>query len=80
LAKRIRSGLKRRRQSVRRTARNQAERSEVKTKVRKARGGDASAVQTAVKALDKAASKGVLHKNAAARKKSRLMRNAAKSK
>jgi len=80
LAKRIRSGLKRRRQSIRRGVRNQAARSEVKTMVRKARGGQATAVKTAAKALDKAASKGILHKNAAARKKSRIMKAAAKSK
>lgn len=80
MAKRIRSGLKRRRQSIRRGVRNQAARSEVKTMVRKARGGQATAVKTAAKALDKAASKGILHKNAAARKKSRIMKAAAKSK
>ncbi|MBM3449631.1 MAG: 30S ribosomal protein S20 [Armatimonadetes bacterium] len=76
----MRSGLKRRRQSIRRGVRNQAARSEVKTMVRKARGGQATAVKTAAKALDKAASKGILHKNAAARKKSRIMKAAAKSK
>lgn len=32
------------------------------------------ALQTAVKALDKAAEKGVIHKNSAARRKSRLMK------
>jgi small subunit ribosomal protein S20 len=32
-----------------------------------------SAVATAVKALDKAATKGIIHRNNAARKKSRLM-------
>ncbi|HHU61811.1 MAG: 30S ribosomal protein S20 [Bacillota bacterium] len=35
-------------------------------------------LQKAIKALDKAASKGIIHKNAAARKKSRLTRNLAK--
>ena len=39
-------------------------------KIEEARG----AVGKAVKALDKAASKGVIHKNNAARRKSRLMR------
>ena len=34
-------------------------------------------LQKAIKALDKAASKGIIHKNAAARKKSRLTKNLA---
>ena len=39
-----------------------------------------SALQIAVKALDKAAEKGVLHKNNAARRKSRLMKAMNKAK
>lgn len=35
-------------------------------------------LQKAIKALDQAAAKGLIHKNAAARKKSRLTRNLAK--
>lgn len=35
-------------------------------------------LQKAIKALDQAAAKGIIHKNAAARKKSRLTRNLAK--
>lgn len=35
-------------------------------------------LQKAVKALDRAAAKGIIHKNAAARKKSRLTKNLAK--
>jgi small subunit ribosomal protein S20 len=35
-------------------------------------------LQKAIKALDKAAAKGLIHKNAASRKKSRLTRNLAK--
>jgi small subunit ribosomal protein S20 len=60
--------------------RNKATRSELKTRIKRAvtaaeEGSDES-VETltlAVKRLDKAASKGIIHKNQAARRKSRLM-------
>jgi len=61
-------------------ARNVSVKSALKTYVKKARGasdageGVAEAVVRAVKALDKAAQRGVIHKNQAARRKSRLMR------
>lgn len=75
MAKRVRSGLKRLRQNVRRTLHNRAVKSKVKTLTKRARAsGEAVTVTAAVKALDKAAAKGILHKNAAARRKSRLMR------
>ena len=59
--------------------RNRAVRSEMKTRVKKAEstvGTDENeaAVRAAVKRLDAAASKGVIHKNTAARRKSRLMK------
>jgi small subunit ribosomal protein S20 len=61
--------------------RNKAVRSELKTRVKTAlrsneSGGDDTTdlVRQAVRRIDKAATKGVIHKNAAARKKSRLMR------
>ena len=79
MAKRTKSGLKRKRQAVKRTARNQAVQSKVKTLLKKARetgtagSGDLLA---AIRALDAAARKGILHRNTAARKKSRLMRRA----
>jgi small subunit ribosomal protein S20 len=65
--------------------RNKAVKSELKTRVRNAvssvgtADADANA-RAAVKRIDKAASKGIIHKNAAARRKSRLMKrlNAAK--
>lgn len=65
--------------------RNKAVKSELKTRVRTAVAAagtpdaDASA-RAAVKRIDKAASKGIIHPNAAARRKSRLMKrlNAAK--
>ncbi|MCE2735530.1 MAG: 30S ribosomal protein S20 [Acidimicrobiaceae bacterium] len=65
--------------------RNKAVKSELKTRVRTAVAAvgtpeaDESA-RAAVKRIDKAASKGIIHPNAAARRKSRLMKrlNAAK--
>src|SRR5262249_23494297 len=68
-------------QAVRRAARNQAARSAVRTYVKKANEAVSGAtvenatevVREAVSALDKAARKGIVHRNAAARRKSRLM-------
>jgi small subunit ribosomal protein S20 len=75
VAKRNPSALKRLRQAVKRTLRNRSVKSKIKTLVKKARlTRDPEAVRAAVKALDKAASKGILHRNTAARRKSRLMR------
>ena len=64
------------------TARNRAIKSAVKTQIKKVRfaveANDQNAAKlalvNAVKAIDKAAAKGVFHKNAAARKKSTLTR------
>ena len=68
------------RQAQRRAARNQSARSAVRTFFKKATAAVASAgddtasvVREAVSALDKAAQKGIIHRNAAARRKSRLM-------
>jgi small subunit ribosomal protein S20 len=73
---------------VRRSQRNRAVRSEVKTKVVKARrtlteGPTAESDRyalalDAVRALDRAAAKGILHRNNAARRKARLTRQMAK--
>ena len=79
------SALKRMRQSERRRVRNRVVRSRVRTAVKTARtvlggggGGDARAsVLEAIRALDKAVTKGVIHKNTAARKKSALARRLA---
>ena len=75
----IKSQIKRNKQNEARRLRNKAVRSELKTRVKAAvtaagTGGDDTAekARLAVKRLDMAASKGVIHKNAAARKKSRL--------
>ena len=71
---------KRMRQEKKRRLRNRMVKSTVKTYVTKARqaidsGADAQeAVRTAVSELDRAAKKGVIHRNNAARRKSRLMK------
>ena len=66
-----------------RRQRNAAAKSQMKTELKKyaaaVESGDKAAAQTqlvqAVKVLDKTASKGVIHKNAAARRKSNLYRD-----
>ena len=76
------SSKKRARQAEERRLRNRAVKSAVRTYVSRGRRligeGDVeqaeAAVAVALRALDKAASKGVLHKNNAARRKSRLMK------
>jgi len=88
VAKRTASAKKQARAGVRRAARNRGVRSEVKTLVVKARkslaGGPVAESDRyaltleAVRALDRAASKGVLHRNNAARRKARLARQMAK--
>lgn len=73
--------LKRVRQALRRRVVNRRTRSEAKTLVQRASNialgraeGDApDAVSSAISALDKAAEKGIIHPNNAARRKSRLM-------
>ncbi|MGH9043885.1 MAG: 30S ribosomal protein S20 [Acidimicrobiales bacterium] len=76
----IKSQIKRNRQNEKRQARNKAVRSELRTRTKSAvetamAGSDdqAEALRHAVKRIDKAASKGVIHKNQAANRKSRLM-------
>ncbi len=75
----IKSQKKRNLTNAKRAARNKAVKSELKTRVRTATqsiGDDSNAddVRLAIKRLDKAAAKGVIHPNQAARRKSRLMR------
>ena len=73
---RIKSAAKRMRQGRARTVHNRTGRSTLRTAVRKVRsatGAEAvSAYAEAVKLLDRAAQKNIVHKNAAARQKSRL--------
>jgi small subunit ribosomal protein S20 len=81
----IKSQIKRNKQNERAHERNKAVRSALKTAVRKFReavdGGNAADAKTlaadAGRALDKAASKGVIHKNQAANRKSSIQKQAA---
>lgn len=82
---RKRSALKRIRQTERRTVTKQAGRSMARTAVRSARtaiaAGDAGAgdsLKAAQSALDRAAKRGSIHRNAAARRKGRIAKAAAK--
>ncbi|MGH2729142.1 MAG: 30S ribosomal protein S20 [Actinomycetota bacterium] len=78
----IKSQIKRNRQNEARRQRNKSVRSTLRTRVKSfeqaVASGDKDAAQetyrAAARALDKAASKGVIHKNKAATKKSRLAR------
>jgi small subunit ribosomal protein S20 len=86
MAKKKRSALKRIRQAPRRAAVKVLTRSAARTAVKSARAaletkseGAADAVRAAASALDKAVKRGGIHKNAAARKKSRLAKRAATS-
>jgi small subunit ribosomal protein S20 len=83
------SALKQMRQSLKRRDRNRKNVSQLKTQVKKLRAviakgeaaGSQEALAVTVGAIDRAAKKGVIHDNAAARYKSRLTRrvNALKS-
>lgn len=78
----IKSQIKRNRQNEKRRVRNRIYRGRARTFVAKARvaieGQDPetakAAVAEAISALDRAAEKGIIHKNNAARRKSRLMK------
>lgn len=76
MAKRIKSGLKHHRKSERRRVANSAVKSRIKTLVKRT-GTSPDLLPVAQKALDKAAARGIIHPNTAARKKSRLMRRLA---
>lgn len=78
---RIKSAKKRLRQTRTRTARNRAQRSAIRTAVKKARTETTEAtVKNAIEVLDRGARKGLVHRNNAARKKSRLMKQLHKTK
>ena len=74
------SAEKRMRQNERRKGINRSNRTRLRTEIKKLRaaltGGDAGALQTVlsqtISTIDKSVQKGVLHRNAAARYKSRL--------
>lgn len=77
----IKSQIKRNRQNEKRRLRNKAVRSELRTRTKSALAAAESgaedtpeALRLAIKRLDKAAAKGVIHRNQAARRKSRLVK------
>jgi small subunit ribosomal protein S20 len=80
----IKSQIKRNRQNLKRLEQNKAVRTALKTSTKKVRvavsSGDGEAAveraREAARALDKAASKRIVHKRTAARRKSRLARAA----
>jgi small subunit ribosomal protein S20 len=77
----IKSQIKRNRTNEKARVRNKAVRSELKTRVKGALAAAETgaehaedAARIAIKRIDKAGSKAIIHKNAAARRKSRLMK------
>ena len=79
----IRSQIKRNRQNEKRRLRNKSVRSEMRTRSKRAvtalEAGDENAgavLAAAVRRIDKAAAQGVIHRNQAANRKSKLMRRA----
>jgi small subunit ribosomal protein S20 len=82
----IKSQKKRNLQNARRHERNKSVRSQLKTRIKSAdraavEGGEntEAEVRRAVKALDMAAAKGIIHKNQAANRKAKLMKRVAKA-
>lgn len=73
----IKSAIKRAKKAAVRTLRNRAVKSTVRTAVRRVQTQGAEALAQAFSVIDRAVSKGVLHKNTAARKKARLAKAAA---
>jgi small subunit ribosomal protein S20 len=75
----IKSQKKRNITNAKRHERNKAVKAEMKTRTKRVEATlgteeNADAVKAAVKRIDSAAAKGMIHKNAAARKKSRMMK------
>jgi small subunit ribosomal protein S20 len=77
----IKSQIKRNRTNEIARVRNKAAKSEIKTRIKKAVAAASSGAETsaedlrvAVKRLDKAAARGIIHKNQASNRKSRLIR------
>ncbi len=82
----IKSQIKRNKQNEKARLRNKAVRSELKTRVKAAETaavagaeGAEDATRVAMGRIDRAANKGVIHRNAANRKKSRLAKRVAKA-
>jgi small subunit ribosomal protein S20 len=81
---RIKSAKKRMRQAEKANAHNRAQRSQLRNAVKKVRSattaeGATQAFQDAAKLLDRAGRKNLVHRNTAARQKSRLAKAAAKT-
>ena len=80
----IESQKKRNRQNEKRRQRNKSVRAELKTRTKKAETAAAAGEDTAellnaaIKRIDQAAAKGVMHRNAANRQKSRLTKRVAR--
>ena len=75
----IKSQIKRNRQSEEQRIRNKGVRSAMKTRTKSALAAvdtddETEAIRLAIKKIDKSAAAGVIHKNQAANRKSRLMR------
>ena len=75
----IKSQIKRNKQNAVDRERNKAVKSEIRTRTKTAVAAvgaenEEMALRTAIKRIDKAAAKGIIHKNQAANKKSGLMR------
>jgi small subunit ribosomal protein S20 len=75
----IKSQIKRNKQTVVRHERNKAVKSELRTRTKNAvtavgTENEATSLRLAIKRIDMAASKGIIHKNTAANKKSGLMK------
>ena len=81
----IRSAIKRNRQNKKRRVHNRVFRGSARTQIRKARNAIVAGekklaieeVNQAIAKLDRVAAKGIIHKNNAARRKSRLMKQLA---
>ena len=86
MAERHKSAIKRHRQSLKRAARNKTVRSQMRHTIRELREvigrseGEAAGkmLPGVVKTIDKAVTKGIIHRNSAARRISRLSRQVAK--
>ncbi|MCM8818384.1 MAG: 30S ribosomal protein S20 [Candidatus Omnitrophica bacterium] len=81
MAKKKRSVLKRQRQEIKKRLRNKMIISKIKTLIKKTKQAVLdnnpefeNILKTTIKEIDKAESKGIIHKNNASRKKSRLMK------
>lgn len=87
MAKRTKSALKANRQNIKRRQHNRALRSRLRTALKAIRGlldrkdvdGARAALSRTVSIVDKMATKGIIHRNTAARYKSRLSTRLAKS-